>query len=190
MKTKEELRGLIAELEPQVIVHLDRGGQPRPLTADEKRLAVEDAEAFERVVAERQAETLDLMRKAAILDTARDDLACIEGAETAEQRLKLEAQRQKLLDARHAAATDLEAHIAMLQEALEDFQALNGHISGLDRQLGEKDRHRASHGVVAMHLKRGLHQSAPALARLAGIPFVAPKPGTSLADSFAPDPLN
>lgn len=190
--TPDELKARIAELEPRVAAHLDRGGAPRGLTPEEKRVAAEDPDAFEKIVKARQQETLDLIRDAAILDTLRDDLARLEAAETAEQRLQLEAERQELLETREHAAVELQASIENMASALEDFMRLNHHIAVLDRKLGEKDRHRAGHGLVALHLKRTFHQVSPTLARMAGLPFAAPKQDRkTLADHFrAVDPLD
>lgn len=189
--TRDEIKARILELEPRVAAHLDRGGAPRGLTPEEKRVAAEDPGAFEKIVKARQQETLDLIRDAAILDTLRDDLAKLEAAETAEQRAQMEAERQQLLESREGAAVELQAALENMGEALEDFMKLNHHIAVLDRNLGEKDRHRAGHGLVALHLKRALHQVSPTLARMAGVPFAAPRHGRTLADSFRTiDPLD
>lgn len=189
--TREELKARIAELEPRVAEYLDRGGQPRGLTPEEKRLAVEDADAFEKIVQGRQQEALDRMKDAAVLDTLRDDLARLEAAESAEARMNLEAEREKLLESREGAAMDLEASIQQMGDALEDFMRLNHHISRLDRELGEKDRHRAGHGLVALAIRRAIHQVSPTLARMAGLPFAARKAGWTLSGAFrTKDPLN
>ena len=81
----------------------------------------------------------------------------------------------------------MEAALTDLNASLVQFQELNAQISGLDRDLNEKDRHRASAGLVALQLKRGLHQVASQIARMAGVPF-APTSGWTLGQAFGPTP--
>lgn len=189
MPTKEELQAFIAENEAAVAEFQARGGKPRPLTSEENRLATTDPEGFEDVLAERQEEVLEGMRLLAQFSTAQEDLAAIEREEAAAKVAEMEAERAALLDQRYENAAEIEAALADLNESLGSFMALNSKISKLDRALSQQDRHRASVGFVALHLKRGLHKVSPQLAKLAGIPFAASKPGgKSLAEHFRPEP--
>ena len=188
---KQQIIARIREIEPRVAEHLDRGGRPRGLTPEEKRLALQDVVAFEEVVQARQAETLEAMRLSAELDTLRDDLAAIERQEATEAEDALREELDRLLQSREGAAIELEELIRGMADGLEDFMALNQKISALDRRLGQADRHRGGHGLVALALKRMMHATSPTLARMAGIPYAAPKDGWSLSGAFrVHDPLD
>lgn len=187
MQTKEELQAFIAENAAKVAEFQALGGKPRPLTPEENRLALTDPDAFEEVVADRQDEVLEGMRLVALFETAQSDLAELEKVEMAERKEELIEKRAALLDQRYEMALEMEAALTDLNASLEQFQELNARVNQLDRELDEKDRHRASVGLVALQLKRGLHKAAPQIARMLGLKFASIE-GWTLGQAFRPTP--
>ncbi len=185
----QDLRKRIDELAPKVAAWIAQGRKPRALSTDEKRLSVTDPKAFEAVVSTLQGETLVALREETAFETLQDDLAKAESAERMEVLGKVRIKRGELLALRYEAATELDAAFADIDASLQTFLALNVKISAMDRELGEQDRHRASHGIVSMGLKRALKNNAPTLWKAAGIqiPMMGSGSGRALSDMFKPD---
>lgn len=158
----------IAELAPKVAAFVARNRQPRPLTQDERRLAVSDPEKFDSLVQSLQAETIELIRAEAAHGVLQEDLAREQTAERARKAAEMATEREELLALRHEQALEIDAALRDLNTSLEGFIALNGQIASLDRALGENDRHRASFGLMSLVLKRTIRQHAPALFKLLG----------------------
>lgn len=178
-----ELKARADELAPRVALFNDRGRKPRELTSAEKHLALTDADAFEEALADVQDEHLDLVRDAAAFDALQDEIGRLQGQLAADRAEKVRAERQGLLVEREQAAEELQACLNDFEGSLSRFLELSSQVSKLDRQLGEADRHKASYGLVSLHLKRLIQTVSPKLARLTGVGYTPPKPGHSLADA-------
>jgi len=186
MSPIEKARHAVSTYSGIVAEFVNRGRAPRPLTRDEKRLAMDDVTAFEKVVATIQREQLDLMRNEAIFDVASEDLERLEAEERTRQRQTLDAKRQELLFLRFQSAMGMDGCLNDLEEALTDFQAVNAQISTIDRQLGEPDKNRASFGLVSMSLKHAIYQYAPSLFKALGakLPFSGAGSRRTLSETF------
>lgn len=184
-----DLKTHIEELAPKVAAWIAQGRKPRALTQDEKRLSISDPKAFEAVVSTLQGETLVALREEAAFETLQGDLAKAQDAERLQVLAKVRTERDELLALRYEAATELDAAFADIDAALKTFLDLNVKISGMDRDLGEQDRHRASHGIVSMGLTRALKNNAPTLWKAAGIPIpmMGSGSGRALSDMCRPE---
>ncbi len=187
--TTQDLRTRINELAPRVASFIARGRKPRDLTQDERRLAVEAPAKFDALVQSLQATTLEDMRAEAAHAVLQDDLTTAENAVRLEALGKVRIKRAELLALRFEAATELDAAFADIDVALKTFLDLNVKISAMDRDLGEQDRHRASHSVVSMGLKRALKNQSPTLWKSAGIqiPMMGSGSGRALSDMCRPE---
>ena len=177
----------IAALGPQVAAFVARGRKPRPLSPDEKRLAVADPKAFDALVLKLQADTLDDLRAEAAFGVLEEDLATEQSAERAKQAAQMDAERQEFLALRHEQALQIDAALQDLNASLVIFQDLSAKVSSIDRQLGETDRHRASFGLTALGLKRAVRNYAPALWKLLGNGLTGQGTNNSLSDMTKPD---
>ena len=180
------LKAKIADLAPRVAAFVDRNRAPRPLSADERRLAVNDPKAFDAIARKLQDETLEDIRAEAAHEVLQDDLAMALRAEDVKRLATLENERDALLQQRFEAAAELDAATSDMDQALGRFMELNVQISALDRQMGERDKHRASIGLVALAIKRSLYQLAPHLCRAMRLPPPPSGTGRTLSDMFGP----
>jgi len=69
------LKTKIADLAPRVAAFVSRNRAPRPLSADERRLAVSDPQAFDALARKLQEETLEDIRAEAAHKVLQEDLA-------------------------------------------------------------------------------------------------------------------
>jgi len=180
------LKTKIADLAPRVAAFVSRNRAPRPLSPDERRLAVTDPQAFDALARQLQEETLEDMRAEAAHEVLQDDLALALRSEEVKRLAALEADREILLQDRFEAAAELDAATSDMDKALSRFMDLNARISAIDRQMGEPDKHRASIGLVALAIKRSLYQLAPTLYRAMRMPPPPSGRGRTLADMFSP----
>ena len=176
----------IAELAPKVATFVARGRAPRPLTADENRLAITAPDKFDALVQKLQADTLADMRAEAAFGVLQEDQANQQAAERANRAAQMDAERQELLALRHEHALEIDAALADLNVSLVRFQELSAKVSGLDRGLGETDRHRASYGLMALGLKRATRNHAPALWKLLGNGLTGQGTNNGLSDMSKP----
>ncbi|MBT9244922.1 hypothetical protein KM031_02080 [Gemmobacter fulvus] len=176
----------IAELAPKVAAFVARNRQPRPLTQDERRLAVSDPEKFDSLVQSLQAETIELIRAEAAHGVLQEDLAREQAAERARQAAIMVAEREELLALRHEASLEVDAALADADASLVSFQEISAKIASLDRQLGEGDRNRASYGMMALGLKRSIRDKAPALWKLTGGRMTGQGSNNGLSDMSRP----
>lgn len=186
----EQARHLVSVYAPVVAEWISQGRQPRPLSPDEKRLALTDPEQFENLVQTLQRQQLTHISDEAKFATASEDVSRLEAEERLAQMEVLRAQRANLLAIRYESALEIDAALQDLDASLLQFQEVNAKISTLDRQLDEPDRNRASFGLLAMALKRTLQQQAPALWKASGLvaPFMRGQgSGRSLADMMKPE---
>lgn len=180
------LKEKIADLAPRVAAFVSRNRAPRPLNADERRLALTDPNAFDALALKLQEETLADMRAEAAHEVLQDDLATAMRAEEVARLATLEKDREALLQDRFEAAAELDAATSDMDKALGRFMELNARISAIDRQMGEPDKHRASIGLVALAIKRSLYQLAPHLYRAMRLPPPPSGTGRTLSDMFGP----
>ena len=143
----DSIRAKIAELAPRVAMFQSRGRKPRDLSADEKRLALTDGSAFDKVAQTIQAETLADIRAEAAYQTLQEDLAAVEATERAKTMEVARAERAELLALRGEASQQVDAALADANAAVAHLIDLSAKISQLDRVCGEPDAHRASHGL-------------------------------------------
>lgn len=180
------LKSKIGELAPRVAAFIGRNRAPRPLNANERRLAVTDPRAFDAIARKLQEETLEDMRAEAAHEVLQEDLAEVLRAEEVKRLATLHTERDGLLQDRFEAAAELDAATSDMDNSLARFMELNARISAIDRQMGEPDKHRASIGLVALAIKRSLFQLAPTLYRTMRLPPPASGRGRNLSDMFAP----
>lgn len=180
-------RSLLASLAGDVADFVSRGRRPRELTIDEKRLALDDTAAFEKVVARIQHDHMQDLKDEAVHDTLIHDIEKMEAEERVRKQDDLRTKRLELLHGRHEAALEVDGCIHDLESALDTFSELNKQISQLDRELGENDRHRASIGLVIMAIKRTLFHHSPSLWKLMGMPLPPGGGGSgrTLSETFA-----
>jgi hypothetical protein len=180
------LKSKIADLAPRVAAFVSRNRAPRPLSADERRLAVTDPQAFDALARKLQDETLEDLRAEAAHEVLQEDLALALRADEVKRLATLETERGALLQDRFEAAAELDAATSDMDKALGRFMDLNARISAIDRQMGEPDKHRASIGLVALAIKRSLYQLAPHLYRAMRLPSPPSGTGRTLSDMFSP----
>ena len=180
------LKEKIADLAPRVAAFVSRNRAPRPLSADERRLALTDPNAFDALALKLQEEALADMRAEAAHEVLQDDLATAMRGEEVARLATLEKERGALLQDRFEAAAELDAATSDMDKALGRFMELNVRISAIDRQMGEPDKHRASIGLVALAIKRSLYQLAPHLYRAMRLPPPPSGTGRTLSDMFGP----
>lgn len=176
----------INELAPKVAAFIARGRKPRDLTPAEKRLSVDDPQAFDALVAKLQADTLDDMRAEAAYSVLQEDAAKEAAAERARKAAIMVAEREELLALRHEASLEVDAALADADASLVNFQNLSAQIASLDKALGEGDRHRASWGLMALGLKRSIRDKAPALWKLTGGRMTGQGSNNGLSDMSRP----
>lgn len=165
---------------------VSRNRAPRPLSADERRLAVTDPQAFDALARKLQEETLEDIRAEAAHKVLQEDLALALRADEVKRLATLETERGALLQDRFEAAAELDAATSDMDKALGRFMDLNVRISAIDRQMGEPDKHRASIGLVAMAIKRSLYQLAPHLYLAMRLPPPPSGTGRTRSDMFSP----
>lgn len=180
------LKTKIADLAPRVAAFVSRNRAPRPLSADERRLAVSDPQAFDALARKLQEETLEDIRAEAAHKVLQEDLALALRADEVKRLATLETERGALLQDRFEAAAELDAATSDMDKDLGRFMDLNVRISAIDRQMGEPDKHRASIGLVAMAIKRSLYQLAPHLYRAMRLPPPPSGTGRTRSDMFSP----
>jgi hypothetical protein len=180
------LKTKIADLAPRVAAFVSRNRAPRPLSADERRLAVTDPQAFDALARKLQDETLEDLRAEAAHEVLHEDLALALRADEVKRLATLETERGALLQDRFEAASELDAATSDMDKALGRFMELNARISAIDRQMGEPDKHRASIGLVALAIKLSLYQLAPHLYRAMRLPAPPLGTGRTLSDMFSP----
>lgn len=180
------LKSKIADLAPRVAAFVNRNRAPRPLSADERRLAVTDPQAFDALARKLQDETLEDLRAEAAHEVLQEDLAVALRADEVKRLAALETERGALLQDRFEAAAELDAATSDMNKALGRFMDLNVRISAIDRQMGEPDKHRASIGLVALAIKRSLYLLAPHLYRGMRLPPPPSGTGRTLSDMFSP----
>jgi hypothetical protein len=180
------LKTKIADLAPRVAAFVSRNRAPRPLSADERRLAVTDPQAFDALARKLQDETLEDLRAEAAHEVLQEDLALALRADEVKRLATLETERGALLQDRFEAAAELDAATSDMDKALGRFMDLNARISAIDRLMGEPDKHRASIGLVALAIKRSLYQLAPHLYRAMRLPAPPSGTGRTLSDMFSP----
>lgn len=180
------LKTKIADLAPRVAAFVSRNRAPRPLSADERRLAVSDPQAFDALARKLQEETLEDIRAEAAHKVLQEDLALALRADEVKRLATLETERGALLQDRFEAAAELDAATSDMDKALGRFMDLNVRISAIDRQMGEPDKHRASIGLVAMAIKRSLYQLAPHLYLAMRLPPPPSGTGRTRSDMFSP----
>ncbi len=176
----------LAELAPQVAAFIARGRKPRDLTPSENRLAITAPDKFDALVQKLQADTLADMRAEAAFGVLQEDEAKEQAAERTKRAAQMDAERQELLAQRHEQALQIDAALADLNVSLVTFQELSAKVSGLDRGLGETDRHRASYGLMALGLKRAIRNHAPALFKLTGGTLTGQGTANGLSDMSRP----
>lgn len=91
------LKSKIADLAPRVAAFVSRNRAPRPLSPDERRLAVTDPQAFDALARKLQEETLEDMRAEAAHEVLQDDLDAALRAEEVKRLASLETERDGLL---------------------------------------------------------------------------------------------
>jgi len=180
------LKAKIADLAPRVAAFVGRNRAPRPLSADERRLAVTDPNAFDAIARKLQDETLEDIRAEAAHEVLQDDLATAVRADEVRRLAALETERDALLQHRFEAAAELDAATSDMDQSLGRFMELNVQISAIDRQMGERDKHRASIGLVSLAIKRSLYRLAPHLYRAMRLPPPPSGTGRTLSDMFGP----
>ena len=184
----DELQAKADELAPRVAEFNDRGRKQRELTRADKRLALDKPEEFDAKLKELQAEFVACVRDAAAFDVLHEEIDALRGQLEAERLDGLRETRSGLVEQRVVAAEELEECMRDFDKALKSFFELSNQINTLDRQLGEPDKNRASYGLVALHVRRALHQASPTLAKFVGAKRVSA--GASLSETVAgKDPL-
>lgn len=176
----------LADLAPRVAAFQSRGRKPRDLSPEERRLALTDPTAFDKVAQGVQDETLALMREEAVYQTLQEDMSAAEAVERAKAMAIAQAEREELLALRGEASQQVDAALADADAAVQHLMDLSGKIAALDRACGEPDAHRASYGILALGLRRTIQAKAPAIGKLIGQHLPSQARGRGLGEMFTP----